>query len=583
MSSSSLYGYTGNVTVSANNLTTLYNAQPGNVVVASVPDRNFTTLYTNQSDISPTKAYGNANVEAFLNAGTDGANSVQNIKMSGNITVGQSANISGNIIVAGTTTLGPATSVHISGGQSGYVLTTNGLGNLIWEAPQGGGGGNSAPYIHFDVSVDGNNQQFTNSELAVYPTANVMNVFKNGVNIEPFYYEKASSQVLQINIPLHAGDTIDVLAENVGGGGGTPGGPPTAVQYNNGYTLSGSSNFEFDETTSTLTVTNISANGAGLSNLIGANVTGYVANATHATVADTANLVNLANYATVANSVAGSNVSGQVNYAAVANSVAGSNVSGAVALATSATTAGTVTASSQPNIHSVGTLASVTANGTVNFTTASNVSLGAVGNVHITGGANTYILTTDGAGNLSWVAPTGATSSIIANGTSNVSIPTTNGNVSISVNGTSNVLTVSNTSVTVAETLTIQQGLEKVTLDAIASTGTVNFDLLTQAILDKTANASGNFTINVRGNSSSTFDSIISTGQSMTCTYINKKNTASPKIMTAFTIDSTSQTVYWSNGQSPTTNIYVYDIYTFNIIKTGSATFTVFGSFGSFN
>ena len=56
MSSSSLYGYNGNVTVSANNLTTLYNAQPGNVVVANVADRNFTTLYTNQTSIAPTKS-----------------------------------------------------------------------------------------------------------------------------------------------------------------------------------------------------------------------------------------------------------------------------------------------------------------------------------------------------------------------------------------------------------------------------------------------------------------------------------------------------------------------------------------------
>lgn len=44
--------------------------------------------------------------------------------------------------------------------------------------------------------------------------------------------------------------------------------------------------------------------------------------------------------------------------------------------------------------------------GNVTFTGA-NVSLGAIGNVKITGGSNAYVLSTDGAGNLSWVAQSG--------------------------------------------------------------------------------------------------------------------------------------------------------------------------------
>lgn len=62
-----------------------------------------------------------------------------------------------------------------------------------------------------------------------------------------------------------------------------------------------------------------------------------------------------------------------------------------------ANTAGTVTTNAQPNITSLGTLTSFTANG--------NVTLGAIGNVHITGGTNGYLLSTNGSGNLSWVAP----------------------------------------------------------------------------------------------------------------------------------------------------------------------------------
>ena len=48
------------------------------------------------------------------------------------------------------------------------------------------------------------------------------------------------------------------------------------------------------------------------------------------------------------------------------------------------------------------TTTNITANGVVNFGTASNVSLGNVANVHITGGAADQFLKTDGTGNLAW-------------------------------------------------------------------------------------------------------------------------------------------------------------------------------------
>ena len=46
----------------------------------------------------------------------------------------------------------------------------------------------------------------------------------------------------------------------------------------------------------------------------------------------------------------------------------------------------------------------LTSGGTVNFTTSSNVTLGAVGNLHISGGSANYYLQTDGSGALSWAA-----------------------------------------------------------------------------------------------------------------------------------------------------------------------------------
>jgi len=79
---------------------------------------------------------------------------------------------------------------------------------------------------------------------------------------------------------------------------------------------------------------------------------------------------------------------------------------------------------------------------TSNITVSNNANLGNVGNVIITGGTAGYVLSTNGSGNLNWVAQSGGGSSNISNGNSNVNIATANGNVTISVAGTSNVVNV---------------------------------------------------------------------------------------------------------------------------------------------
>ena len=103
------------------------------------------------------------------------------------------------------------------------------------------------------------------------------------------------------------------------------------------------------------------------------------------------------------------------------SNIAGANVSGQVG---NSLLSGTVYTNAQPNITSVGTLTGLTSTGTLNLTGASNVALGPVANVHITGGTNGYVLSTDGSGTLSWVAQSGGGStSNISNGNINVNIP----------------------------------------------------------------------------------------------------------------------------------------------------------------
>ena len=108
------------------------------------------------------------------------------------------------------------------------------------------------------------------------------------------------------------------------------------------------------------------------------------------------------------------------------------------------------------SLTSVGTLTGLTSNGIVNFTNTSNVTLGAVGNLKISGGTNAYVLQTDGSGNLSWVAQSaGGGISNISNGNSNVSIPAANGNITFSAAGNSNVMTITGTGANISGYATV--------------------------------------------------------------------------------------------------------------------------------
>ena len=72
--------------------------------------------------------------------------------------------------------------------------------------------------------------------------------------------------------------------------------------------------------------------------------------------------------------------------------------------------------------------------GTIDFATNNpNVQLGNVSNVHVGGGSNGQVLITDGSGVLSWSSTPNV--STIQNGTSNVTIPTSDGNVYINATG----------------------------------------------------------------------------------------------------------------------------------------------------
>jgi hypothetical protein len=119
---------------------------------------------------------------------------------------------------------------------------------------------------------------------------------------------------------------------------------------------------------------------------------------------------------------------------------------------------------------------------------------------------------------------------------------------------------------------------ERFNVNSDAATGTVNLDVLTAGVYYSTASASGNWTLNVRGSASTSLDSIMTTNDSITVVaFITQGSPAF--YQTALTIDGSAVTPKWQNGVAPSAgNANSVDIYSFTIVKTGSATFTAFGS-----
>jgi len=100
------------------------------------------------------------------------------------------------------------------------------------------------------------------------------------------------------------------------------------------------------------------------------------------------------------------------------------------------------------------------------------------------------------------------------------------------------------------------------------------FDVLSGGVVYITAASTANGTINFRGNSGTALNSVLATGQSVSCVLAITNTTAF--YPTAFQVDGSAVTPKWSGGTAPTAgNASAIDVYSFTIIKTGSAAYTV--------
>ena len=121
---------------------------------------------------------------------------------------------------------------------------------------------------------------------------------------------------------------------------------------------------------------------------------------------------------------------------------------------------------------------------------------------------------------------------------------------------------------------TVIRGLqEDVNVVASAATGTINFDVETASIWYYTSNASANHTLNFRYNSSTSLNSAMATGDAITLVWLNTNGTTAYYPNT-IQIDGSAVTPKVPAAISAG-NASSIDAYSFTIIKTASATFTV--------
>ena len=130
---------------------------------------------------------------------------------------------------------------------------------------------------------------------------------------------------------------------------------------------------------------------------------------------------------------------------------------------------------------------------------------------------------------------------------------------------------------------TINAPFEKLNISATSATGTVNVETGSLgSVWYYTSNATANFTLNFRTSSTIALNTTLAIGESVTVTFLNT-NGATAYYPTAFQVDGSSVTPKWQGGSAPSSgDANSINAYSFVIIKTANATFTVLASAARF-
>ena len=197
---------------------------------------------------------------------------------------------------------------------------------------------------------------------------------------------------------------------------------------------------------------------------------------------------------------------------------------------------------------------------------------------------NGYVLITDSSttSGLTWANSAASTQTL------------TNKSISLATNTITSTLAQLNTAVSDAdvaslagtETLTnktltnplLSSPEESINIIGSAPAATQTVDFVTSGVHYFTSNATSNATLNFRGDGSTTLNSMMATGGSITISVLIT-NGSTAYYASAYQVDGSAVTPKWSGGTAPTAgNASSVDLYSFNIVKTANATFTVFAS-----
>jgi len=152
-------------------------------------------------------------------------------------------------------------------------------------------------------------------------------------------------------------------------------------------------------------------------------------------------------------------------------------------------------------------------------------------------------------------------------------------NVNANTNVTGNLEVSNKITANSLQSYFVQEYVDIISVSTIA----VNADVSTNGtVIYMTVNMAGNTTVNVRGDASTTFDSLVAVNDTVTVVFMFT-NGATAYINNIFQIDQVAQTVKWNGGAAPAAGTpNAIDVYSYTIIKTAANTYTVLGSFSSF-
>jgi hypothetical protein len=417
---------------------------------------------------------------------------------------------------AGLVTLGTVSNVKITGGAIGYVLETDGTGNLNWT-PKG--------YVIASIQALSNVTPIIMSVANTTPFTNGTDVTITGVaganantivNSQVFYVKVANDYPTSGNVELYtnAGLTVPAVGTNLtatpntgtatflissSGGTASAGGSQGSVQFNNSGVIDGSSNLVLSganlDLVGTFTAANIFANAGTITsgnltitnrisaggNITGGNLIGIFANGTSSiripTVNGNINMGAAGNTTVVVVTGTGANINGTLS---ASGNIIGANL----------TTDGVLSATGIANNY----IASKLGIGTTSPAVALHVKQNG-GSINVEGTDQSYIqFYPRGAANrYAWLGFGSAGTNnftirndangrlILESGNSNVAVYA-NGNVTTTVAGVGNVVVVTSTGANIAGTLSTSglisatgniTGANILTNGSISATGTL--------------------------------------------------------------------------------------------------------------